>query len=76
MLPEEFRTAVSRIDYASASAKINLAALRAAAVHRAAGDGVMPHHHGTMHIGPTLDYLERAYDEAKYGQPAAARSSR
>ena len=34
------------------------------------GDGVMPHHHGTMHIGPSLDYLERAYDDAKYGRPS------
>jgi phytoene dehydrogenase-like protein len=30
----------------------------------------MPHHRGTMHIGPTLDYLDRAYDEAKYGEPS------
>src|SRR5690606_16234826 len=28
------------------------------------------HHHGTIHISPTLDYLERAYDDAKYGQPS------
>ena len=33
-------------------------------------DGLGPHHHGTMHIGPTLDYLERAYDDAKYGRPS------
>ena len=24
----------------------------------------------TMHIGPTLDYLERAFDDAKYGEPS------
>ena len=23
-----------------------------------------------MHVGPTLDYLDRAYDDAKYGQPS------
>ena len=34
------------------------------------GDGVGPHHHGTMHIGPSLEYLERAYDDAKYGRPS------
>ena len=33
-------------------------------------DGVGPHHHGTMHIGPSLEYLERAYDDAKYGRPS------
>jgi phytoene dehydrogenase-like protein len=37
--------------------------------------GVGPHHHGqhlngTMHIGPSLEYLERAYDDAKYGRPS------
>jgi phytoene dehydrogenase-like protein len=33
-------------------------------------DGIGPHHHGTMHIGPSLDYLERAFDDAKYGRPS------
>ena len=45
---------------------------RAAAIHVHEGSpGVVgPHHHGTMHIGPSLDYLERAYDDAKYGRPS------
>jgi len=25
-----------------------------------------------MHIGPTLDYIERAFDDAKYGKPSEA----
>ncbi len=33
-------------------------------------DEVGPQHRGTIHIGCTLDYLERAYDDAKYGQPS------
>src|SRR5204863_6379897 len=71
-LPEYFREAVARIDYASASAKINLALSeppRFTCMNDAPGV-VGPHHHGTMHIGPTLEYLERAYDDAKYGQPS------
>lgn len=76
VLPAEFRTAVSNIDYASASMKINVAlgeppnftALPSGG--SADGNGVMPHHHGTMHVGPTMDYLERAYGDAKYGRPA------
>ena len=71
-LPAEFLAAVRRIDYSSASAKINLALSeppRFACADRAVGaDGIGPHHHGTMHIGPTLEYLERAYDDAKYGR--------
>lgn len=70
VLPEEFRTAVSRIDYASASAKINLALDAPPKFTCMPGEGVLPHHHGTMHVGPTLDYLDRAYDDAKYGQPS------
>ena len=31
----------------------------------------MPHHRGTIHIAPTLEYIERAYDDAKYGRPSS-----
>ncbi len=71
VLPEEFRAAVARIDYASASAKINLALSVPPRFTAVPGDGVGLHHHGTMHIGPSLDYLELAYDDAKYGRPSA-----
>jgi phytoene dehydrogenase-like protein len=69
-LPEFFRDAVSKIDYSSASAKINLALAEPPKFKAIPESGVGPHHHGTMHIGPTLDYLERAYDDAKYGRPS------
>jgi phytoene dehydrogenase-like protein len=69
-LPEFFRDAVAKIDYASASAKINLALAEPPRFKCIPESGVGPHHHGTMHIGPTLDYLERAYDDAKYGRPS------
>jgi phytoene dehydrogenase-like protein len=70
VLPEEFRRAVARIDYSSASAKINLALAEPPRFTAAPMGGVGPHHHGTMHVGPSLDYLERAYDDAKYGEPS------
>jgi phytoene dehydrogenase-like protein len=70
ILPEEFRNAVARIDYSSASAKINLALAEPPQFTALSGSGVMPHHRGTMHIGPSLDYLDRAYDDAKYGAPS------
>jgi phytoene dehydrogenase-like protein len=71
-LPDYFREAVAKIDYSSASAKINLA-LKEPPRFTCMNDrpGVIgPHHHGTMHIGPSLEYLERAYDDAKYGRPS------
>jgi phytoene dehydrogenase-like protein len=69
-LPEYFREAVARIDYSSASAKINLALGEPPRFTCMPTDGVGPQHQGTMHIGPSLDYLERAYDDAKYGRPS------
>jgi phytoene dehydrogenase-like protein len=70
-LPEDFRNAIARIDYSSASAKINVALAEPPQFTALPGSGVMPHHRGTMHIGPSLDYLDRAYDEAKYGTPSS-----
>ena len=70
VLPAEFREAVAKIDYASASAKVNLALSEPPQFTCLPSTGIAPHHHGTMHIGPTLDYLDRAYDDAKYGRPS------
>jgi phytoene dehydrogenase-like protein len=69
-LPESFRRAVSRIDYASASAKINLALSEPPRFTSCPQDGIGPHHQGTIHISPTLDYLERAYADARAGWPS------
>jgi phytoene dehydrogenase-like protein len=69
-LPSEFRTAVAKIDYASASAKINLALSEPPQFTCLPSNGIAPHHHGTIHISPTLDYIERAFDDAKYGWPS------
>ncbi len=70
VLPEEFRDAVAKIDYASASAKVNLALAEPPQFTCLPSTGIAPHHHGTMHIGPSMDYLDRAFDDAKYGRPA------
>lgn len=69
-LPGPFAQAVARIDYASASAKINLALSEPPRFTCLPSAGIGPHHHGTIHIAPTLDYLERAFDDAKYGWPS------
>jgi phytoene dehydrogenase-like protein len=69
-LPEPFRRAVARIDYSSASAKINLALAEVPQFTCFPTPGVGPHHHGTIHIGPSLDYLLRAHDDSQYGRPS------
>ncbi len=70
-LPADFRNAVAKIDYASASAKINLALAESPRFTCLPGEGIGPHHRGTIHISPTLDYIERAFDDAKYGWPSS-----
>lgn len=67
-LPAEFRAAVSRIDYASASAKVNLALAEPPQFTALPATGVAPHHHGTMHIGPSVEYLVEAWLDAQRGQ--------
>ncbi len=69
-LPAEFRAAVAQIDYSSASAKINLGLSALPNFTTAPASEIAPHHRGTIHISPTLDYIERAYDDAKYGRPS------
>jgi phytoene dehydrogenase-like protein len=69
-LPPEFAAAIKRIDYSSATVKINVAISEPPQFKALPGTGVGPEHHGTMHICPSMEYIERAYDDAKYGKPA------
>ncbi|HEY3789776.1 MAG TPA: NAD(P)/FAD-dependent oxidoreductase [Urbifossiella sp.] len=70
-LPDEFLKQVKRIDYSSATVKINVALSEPPQFTALPGTGIGPQHHGTMHVCPDMDYIERAYDDAKYGKPAA-----
>jgi phytoene dehydrogenase-like protein len=69
-LPADFLEAVRNIDYASASCKINLA-LSELPEFTALPGAPGPQHRGTIHISPTMEYIERAYDDAKYGRASA-----
>ena len=71
-LPSEFVDAVRHIDYSSASCKINIALGELPDFKALPGSTVGPQHRGTIHISPTMDYIERAYDDAKYGRPSQA----
>ena len=71
VLPPEFSQAVNRIGYASATLKINVALDRLPSFKCLPGHEVGPQHRGTIHICPDQDYIERAYDDAKYGRPSA-----
>jgi phytoene dehydrogenase-like protein len=71
-LPAEFVEAVRHIDYASPSLKINVALSEVPDFTALPGGEPSPQHRGTIHIAPSFDYLERAYDDAKYGKPSQA----
>lgn len=69
-LPPAFDAAVSRIDYSSASMKINLALSELPDFSCLPGREPGPQHRGTIHIGSTLAHIERAFDDAKWGRPS------
>ncbi|NGY06749.1 phytoene desaturase family protein [Solimonas terrae] len=69
-LPPAFRAAVTRIDYSSAVMKINLALSDLPDFRCMPGATVGPQHRGTIHISPTLEYIERAYEDARRGEPS------
>jgi phytoene dehydrogenase-like protein len=67
-LPPEFNAAVARISYSSASCKINVALDRLPSFTALPGHEAGPQHRGTVHLCPDQDFIERAYDDAKYGK--------
>jgi phytoene dehydrogenase-like protein len=71
LLPPDFAEAIGRIRYDSASLKINVALSELPDFRACPGGAPGPHHRGTIHICPDQDFIERAYDDAKYGRPSA-----
>ncbi|MCS7315223.1 MAG: NAD(P)/FAD-dependent oxidoreductase [Bryobacterales bacterium] len=69
-LPPDFVQAIRRYRCEGTSMKINLA-LGALPEFRAAPGAPAPHHRATIHICPGVEYLERAWDDAKYGRPSS-----
>lgn len=67
-LPPAFNEAVARISYASASCKINVALERLPSFSALPGHDAGPQHRGTVHLCPDQDFIERAYDDAKFGR--------
>jgi phytoene dehydrogenase-like protein len=70
-LPEEFSRAIRGIAIQGCSMKINLALDGLPDFRAIPGAQLQPHHKTTMHICPDIDYVERAWDDAKYGKPSA-----
>jgi phytoene dehydrogenase-like protein len=64
-LPAEFLEGVRRYKYRGSSGKVNLALDGLPDFTCMPGPG--PHLRGAISISPSVDYMEQAYDDAKYG---------
>ena len=65
-LPADFVEEIRRYKYRGSSGKVNLALDALPNFSCMPGDG--PHLRGAISISPGVDYMERAYDQAKYGE--------
>ncbi|MBL8057561.1 MAG: NAD(P)/FAD-dependent oxidoreductase [Anaerolineales bacterium] len=68
-LPGDFVDAIRRFKIRGSSGKVNLAldALPNFTAQPLPASGDSPLHRGAVSISPSVDYIERAYDQAKYG---------
>jgi phytoene dehydrogenase-like protein len=71
-LPDDFVESLKSIDYTSPSLKINVALSEVPDFTALPGSQPGLQHRGTIHICPTMDYVEEAFDEAKYGRPSSS----
>lgn len=67
-LDSEFRESIRHFRTEGTSLKINLALSGLPDFRVLPGAG--PQHRATMHICPSIEYVERAWDDAKYGRPS------
>ena len=65
-LPEDFVDDIKRYKFRGSSGKVNLALDALPDFKCKPGAG--PHLRGAVSISPSVDYMERAYDDAKYGR--------
>ena len=69
-LPADFVEEIRRYKFRGSSGKVNLA-LDALPEFHARCPAPGAHLRGAISISPSVDYMERAYDEAKYGRVLA-----
>jgi phytoene dehydrogenase-like protein len=67
-LPEDFRREVERYRFRGSSGKVNLALDGLPEFTCLPGAG--EHQRGAISFSPSVDYMEQAYDDAKYGHPS------
>ncbi len=68
-LPADFLAAVRRIKMHGAAMKVNCA-ISELPRYPAAPETPGPHHRGSTYIGPSIEYVEEAFADAKRGRPS------
>ena len=69
-LPDAFVKRIEALDFSSAVFKLNLALDALPDFRALPGREPGPQHRGTIHICPTLETIERAFDDARRGRPS------
>jgi len=69
-LPEDFLRSMSGYRSEGTSLKMNLALDGLPDFRVLPGAEAGPQHRATIHLCPGMEYLERAWDDAKYGEPS------
>jgi phytoene dehydrogenase-like protein len=65
-LPEDLIHSIKKFRMRGSSGKVNIALSELPNFTALPGEGAL--HRGAISISPSIDYIERAYDDAKYGQ--------
>jgi phytoene dehydrogenase-like protein len=69
-IEEDFRRDIERMRMQGCSFKINLALDSLPDFKAYPGSELGPHHKATMHICPSMDYVDRGWEDAKAGRPS------
>ncbi|MBI3696909.1 MAG: NAD(P)/FAD-dependent oxidoreductase [Acidobacteria bacterium] len=69
-LSDEFVQSIERYRSEGTSLKMNLALDALPDFRALPGADLAPQHKATIHICPDMEYLERAWDDCKYGKPS------
>ncbi len=69
-LDEDFRREVGAIRMSGVSMKVHLALDVLPDFTALPGTTLGPQHRGTVHIGPSMEYIDRAWDDARAGTPS------
>lgn len=69
-LPTNFTDGIKNFRMKSGTVKINVATNSLPNFKACPGTEAGPQHRGTIHIAPTMEYMERAFEDAKHGMPS------